>query len=613
MIEKNHSRSDKSGFRRFGGLCGDPAGAFGRGSRGAALLVVLFIVMVITIASLSFLKDSDVELACGSNMELRTDMDYTVESGLEHARGLIISPQEVSSEYWGGDVTQQIAPGEDYYDVTVSRDDSDPTDRCTYIIDCSSYRLRAGERVGGSAVRAELRLDPCIAYWVGSDARMSRRITVNGDVYCTGNVDTAGVINGDVFSRGTVSGTGIEGRCYEGVGAAPVGWPGIGVGDYSPTYYLGTSIYGATEVAGPVHPAGTFNPSAGNPGGVRFYRGVLELPGGVDIRGSVVVDGDLRVNGSNVITAVKNFPAVVVSGDLIVEPGGQLEVNGLAVVQQWAYVSSEGGKLEVTGGLFTANGVAELAIDSSGNSNHAVLYGDPSWGPSDGQSGGALEFDGVDDYAQTADSSTALQLTGDYTLSVWIKPEAAQNPWAGILSKCDPQGSINHWTLQLSSRSPQHFIVHHPDDLSPSSWDTGIQLSDVTGAWHHIAVVRRGNLMTSYLDGQVCATGSWDVGPGGGNGHLNIGAERTAAQRYLYKGLIDEIRIYNNALDPNDIYPPVDGLPGLLVHWRLDGAGADIDITAAPCKTALMVWSAEGTAVKWEQVGGAFYKSIRRR
>jgi len=44
--------------------------------RGAALLVVLFIVMAITIAALGFVSQSDVELACGQNMVLRRQMDY---------------------------------------------------------------------------------------------------------------------------------------------------------------------------------------------------------------------------------------------------------------------------------------------------------------------------------------------------------------------------------------------------------------------------------------------------------------------------------------------------------------------------------------------------------
>ncbi len=87
------------------------------------------IVMVIAILSLGFLSRSDVELACGRNMELRAQMDYLAESGLEHARGLILNPQDVASEYWPGEELQQLVTGSsDYYDLVVARDDTDPTD-----------------------------------------------------------------------------------------------------------------------------------------------------------------------------------------------------------------------------------------------------------------------------------------------------------------------------------------------------------------------------------------------------------------------------------------------------------------------------------------------------
>ena len=80
-----------------------------------------------------------------------------------------------------------------------------------------------------------------------------------------------------------------------------------------------------------------------------------------------------------------------------------------------------------------------------------------------------------------------------------------------------------------------------------------------------------------------------------------------------WDGMIDDLRIYDCALDPNDVYPPVDGLPGLLTHWRLDDSGCDVDITAAPCKTAILTWPSPGLAQRWEQVGGAFFRSITRR
>lgn len=584
--------------------------------KGVALLVVLFIVMAITVVSLGFLSRSDVELVCGDNMALRTQMDYLAESGLEHARGLILSPQEVSSEYWTGGIGQQITVGSDYYDVQVNRDDSDPADRCNYIIDCNAYRLRNGEEIGQSNIRAQLRLDPCIAFWTGVTTTISQRITINGDVYCGGNVYNSGYINGDVFANGIISGGNIEGRKNVLVAQPPISWPDIQVNNFSPTYRVITASYIPDVIDTYVHPSGTFTPSAGNPRGVRYRNGDVELPGNVNIQGALVVDGTLRVSGANnIVTAVKNFPAILVTGDLIIGPGGRLEVAGLGVLSGKMQVSSDGTIVNVLGGIFAQNGIAETTSDSSGNGIIGRLYSSPIWRPTGGQVGGALEFDGVDDYVQSSDDATSLQLTGNYTLSVWIKANATQKSWAGVFSKCSPSGSTNHWTLEFDSSSPKRLVIYHPDYLpSPRYWDTGIGINEISGAWRHISVVRDGNVMKSYLNGIIRNTGVWANAQGSGNGHFNIGVDRTGSSAYVYKGLVDDIRIYNRVLDANDIYPPRDGLSGLIGHWRFNDSGSSITITADQCKTAILTWSAGGTvAKKWEQTAGAFFRSIQKR
>ena len=331
--------------------------------QGAALLVVLFIVMVITIVSLGFLSRSDVELACGQNMILRTQMDYLVESGLDHARGLILNPQDVVSEYFTGATGQQLVAGsDDYYDLEVVRNDSEPTNRCNYIIDCNSYRLRNGEKIGRSSIRGELRLDPCIAYWAGSDTVISGQITINGDVYCNGNLANNGSIGGDVFASGTITGANIEGQRNELVAQAPVDWPGLVSSDFGPTYCIGSTSYLAEIVDANVHPVGSFNPSAGNPAGIRYCNGDVELAGSVIIKGMLVVNGTLRVRGAeglyNEISAVKNFPALLVSGEVVVENGAVLLINGLAQIGQRIAIDAEtvNANIVVIGGLYIANG-----------------------------------------------------------------------------------------------------------------------------------------------------------------------------------------------------------------------------------------------------------------
>ena len=573
-------------------------------SRGAALLVVLFVIMAITILSLGFMARSDVELACGENMILRTQMDYLAESGLEHAKGLILNPQDVASEYWTGATAQQLAAGsEDYYDVGVVRDDSDPTDYGNYIIDCNSYRVKNGQQMGRSSLSAQLRLDPCVALWTGSTTVIWPGVRINGDAYCNGALQNNGVINGDVFAS-ALSGS-IAGQ-RKATTDLSLAWPRVTVADFTSRYSKVTITSGSLSGV-------TLGPYS-NPVQVCYRSGDLVLAGDVRIESMLVVVGDLTIQGDrNIIVAPKNMPALLVTGDLTIKNAAALQIDGLAVVYGHTQLGAGGANLTVLGGLFTDDGLAETAADSSSSANVGVLYNGATWQPTGGRTGGALQFDGVDDYVQTPNSLTNLQVANDYTLSVWAKPASSQKDWAGIISKCNPSGSTNHWTLQFNSGSPKRLIVYHPDNLpSPKSWDTGILLSELAGAWHHIGILRSGAVMTSYLDGALRNTGAWSNTPGVGDGHLNIGVDRTATPSDVYGGLLDDVRIYNRALNVNEVYPPVPGLGGLIAHWKFDESGSNAAITAAPTKTAIVTWSEQGAVQKWGQAAGAFFRSIRR-
>lgn len=584
---------------------GERLACAGYRQRGVVLLVVLFVVMVITVLSMGFLAGSDSELACGRNMAAVSELDYLAESGLEHAKGLIISPQDIASEYWTGATGQQITAGEDYYDVRVVRDDSDPTDKCNYTIESEAYRMSGGERIGERALTAELRLDPCVALWLGSSSTISQQVSVHGDVYCAGSVLNLGHIDGDIFAAGSVSGVACSGSSNAMVAQAPVNRPNISVDDYYSTYYVDSTAYSPTIISSMYHPSGSFMPSAGNPGGVR-YRGVIVLTGDTNVEGTLVSGDDLTSSGTNnTVTAVRNFPGLIVDRNLWIV-GGDLEVNGFVYVGGSVYMESDSTRLTVNGGLYVGGKIYERAANTM--NWPAYLYNGPTWQPTGGKVGGALQFDGVDDYAQTGNSWLQLKLSGDYTFSVWVKPASVQKSWAAILSKCDYWGTTNHWTLQFDSSNPKKLIVHHPS----TTWDTGIRLSDIAGAWHHIGVVREGNQMTSYLDGVIRNSDSWSENPGSDGGHLNIGVDRTAEAAYTYAGGIDELRIYDAALDPSEVYPPRDGLASLIAHWRFDEAGAEMNIIAAPCKTAIRVWSGGTIKEQWQQAGGGFFKSIGR-
>ncbi|MGB2864909.1 MAG: hypothetical protein WBC05_16400 [Sedimentisphaerales bacterium] len=304
---------------------------------GVALLVVLFIVMAITILSLGFVSRSDVELACGQNMILRTEMDYLAESGLEHARGLVLNPQDVGLEDWTGIHTElQLVEGSsDYYNVTVNRD---TTDFCNYIIECNAYRLQGGDTIGRSSVIATLRLDPCIAYWAGSDTTVWPQMTINGDVYCGGTLTNNGDINGDVFAD-ILSGSGTKtGQLYNTIQAVGVTSPGLDISDFT------------------LNPV----PDPNDP------NGDVEISVSGEIIGSLVVNGNLTINGDSLVSvrAIKNSPALLVSGNIQIDVSSKLEIEGLAQVAGGISVANEA-EIKILGALFM--------VGSSGISGSGVI------------------------------------------------------------------------------------------------------------------------------------------------------------------------------------------------------------------------------------------------
>ncbi len=320
------------------------------------LLVVLFIVMAATVLSLGFLSRSSAELASGKNMAQRVEIDYLAESGLEHAKNLILSPQEVTGEYWEGAEAQQLVAGSyDFYDVNVVK-----LGEYNYQIISDAYRSNAGgSRLNQSSMEAQLRLDPCIAFWAGNDASISPQITITGDVYCNGNLSGSGYIGGDAIASGAVTATNVLGQKIQFV-PPPVPWPPVTHNDFSNSYYIGSTQYFVQTIPNGNFKDVVFATGAGNPAGVYYSPDKLTLSGGVIINGTLVVNGDLKITGpGNIITAVKNFPALIVNGKLEMERDSGISINGLAIIEDRLDIkSSVNISVNVNGALFIrTNGI----------------------------------------------------------------------------------------------------------------------------------------------------------------------------------------------------------------------------------------------------------------
>jgi hypothetical protein len=110
----------------------------------------------------------------------------------------------------------------------------------------------------------------------------------------------------------------------------------------------------------------------GNPAGIYYWSGDLEIRDNVTINGTLIVNGNLTINGTgNTITAEKNFPAMVVGMNTIFQDDGQLTVEGLVQINNRLHIESScsGAFFDVTGGVF----IIQNAIDIDGGGATGII------------------------------------------------------------------------------------------------------------------------------------------------------------------------------------------------------------------------------------------------
>jgi hypothetical protein len=177
-------------------------------------------------------------------------------------------------------------------------------------------------------------------------------------------------------------------------------------------------------------------------------------------------------------------------------------------------------------------GSGATANDSVGG-NHATLNG-ATW--TTGQIGGALRFDGVNDYLRIPDSDS-LDITGDLTIRALIKT-----------SQTNPDGSVIFSNLRQISPNDGYSL-----DMTPSGnirfFSQGKVLFSIgkinTGTWKNIVVALSGNTATIYIDGLLDNSGTVNV-PKSNDVDQTIGASYTPY--YFFNGIIDDVQIYNHAI-----------------------------------------------------------------
>jgi len=192
-------------------------------------------------------------------------------------------------------------------------------------------------------------------------------------------------------------------------------------------------------------------------------------------------------------------------------------------------------------------GQGTVAKDCSGKGNEGRING-PQWIKLN--KGYALEFDGKDDFVDCGNGESLNLGKGDFTISFW-KFQTRENPPCPVLSDGERDDSQNSWYIEFYPGTINVSFRYGGICQGTEKWKT----IGFTGCykWEQIAVVRDVVKLEVriYIDGDLKYT-YFPIKVVDVRDHksLLIGSDR----RYgAFKGTLDEIRIYNMALNEKAI------------------------------------------------------------
>ncbi len=193
-------------------------------------------------------------------------------------------------------------------------------------------------------------------------------------------------------------------------------------------------------------------------------------------------------------------------------------------------------------------GVESTAFDSA-DENDGTIYGATR---TTSQFGGALSFDGVDDYVEIPDDNS-LDITGDLTLEAWIEPDRVVYTAQGEIIGKWVAGNASYYfairdgylQMRISANGSDYYNIEETSNANLSI-DT----------WYHVVGVYDASEqdIKLYINGVVEESTTVDgIIPSiihSGSAKVKIGG---FSPGYYFDGIIDEVAIYGRALSAEEI------------------------------------------------------------
>jgi hypothetical protein len=205
------------------------------------------------------------------------------------------------------------------------------------------------------------------------------------------------------------------------------------------------------------------------------------------------------------------------------------------------------------------------AVDYSGWDIYGELRGNPQW--VEGCYGDALQFDGDDDFVDLGNPPMWPTGTSPRSLCAWARTDSVAVGWRWIAA----YGSVGTGSAMfIGMTGADLYGGGYGDDV----FKAGFWEPDV---WRHICLTYDGSSARLYADGIEVASAAktWNLVPS----RAHIGRQVNDYVEF-WDGAVDDVRVYNKALTPEEVTQAMRGDPQLA--WNPQPKlGANVDIRDA--------------------------------